>query len=327
MNEVFKKAFLSATSYLPDTVWKAAFSLSQAQQEGCEEIRLRIGQVSKAYTLGKYITLTYKGSAHIVTSGDIEWLIQRATKGSIHTYSEQIKNGFITTDEGHRIGITGEIILNNGLVQTIRNVSSINIRIAKPCYGIADKVLKNIYCKGLYNTLIISSPGKGKTSLLRDIARILSKNMAVSVVDERYEIAGIRSNNWGFDIGDCDVISGGNKACDIEIMMRTMSPRIIIIDEITKEEDANVISSMAHSGCVFIATAHCNEITDLTKRIIYKRLIDENVFQRIVKIDSINGDRVYTVFSAEDINDTENIGFNYDSRIMLGNRFFYEQKL
>jgi len=328
MNEVIRKSFLSATAYLTDSLWRAVFSMTPEQQENCEEIRIRVGRPSKAYVNGKYITLTDKGVVPIIKQDDINNILSRLSNKSFHTYSGQIKNGFITTPEGHRVGLAGEAVYRNGEIITLKNITSLNLRIAKPYYGMANKLLSTIYFTDLHNTLVISKPGAGKTTLLRDISKYLSEKHCVSIVDERYELAGFNSDaKHYFNIGDCDVFSGGNKDNMIEIAIRTMTPDVVVIDEITSEKDIETICKFSYSGCKYIASAHCNNIYDLNDRPLYKRLIEAQIFHRIIKIDTSGGVRSYTIYSMEDSNNVEDSGFIHDSYILLGNRFFSEQKL
>ena len=287
------KAFLTAANYLPERLWRAAFSLSQKEREICEEIRIRRGRQPKALVGGRYIALTYKGAGLTVTKEDIEDILQRATKGSVHTYSEQINNGYITTDEGHRIGVSGEILCENETVRNVKSISCVNIRIAKPCIGTADGIVKYLYAGGFVNTLIISEPGGGKTTLLRDMCRALSKQYNISIVDERYEIAGNRSQKFSFDIGDCDVVSGGTKQRGIETMIRSMSPQIIALDEITSAEDTEAIFEIIGCGVGILATAHSGSAAELNKRELYRKLLDEKIFKKAIEIQLEKGQRRY----------------------------------
>lgn len=328
MNEYFTKAFMTAVAYLPDNIWRACYSLNLIQRESCEEIRLRLGKHPKALVQGKYVTLTDKGISSTVNKEDINFIIKKATKNSLHTYSEQIKNGYITTDEGHRLGLCGEVVTDGGNISTLRNISSINLRIAKPCYNFAENIVDYYKRQGVSNTLIISEAGDGKTSLLRELARRLSGYYSVVIVDERYEISGVKKEGkCVFDVGDCDVISGGSKFETINFAIRNMSPQIIIADEITNETDADVIKRVSYCGSKTIVSAHCSNINELYKRPIYKDLIYFNIFDTIIQIDRLDEVRNYRLFTSEDSNDNKNNRNGCNGGIILGNRVFYEQKL
>lgn len=327
MNNDFSKAFLSAVNYLPDKLWRAAFSLSASQREQCEEIRVRIGRPPKALVNGKYLSLTYKGELVVATAQDINEIICRATKCSVHTYADQINNGFVTTTEGHRIGVVGENYVADGKIRSVRSVDCINIRIAKSHVGIADNIIKTLFGDGFKNTLIVSQPGGGKTTLLRELARIMSNTYNVSIVDERYEIAGSKSGKATFDIGDCDIISGCSKPVAIETLIRSMSPNIIAIDEITQENDVETICRTAYCGCLFLATAHVSHVDDLNRRPIYKKLVKSDIFERIIYIENISGKRIYFAYSEESEYNVESNWSIADSGIMLGNRYFRKQRI
>ena len=266
MRSDFSKAYLSAVNYLPDRLWRAAFSLGADQRARCEEIRIRAGRPPKALVDGRYLSLTYKGEMVIAATDDLNEIINRATERSVHTYSGQINNGFVTTAEGHRIGLTGDCSVRDGNVSTVRSISCVNIRIAKPYTGLADHICEQLYKDGFNDTLVVSPPGGGKTTLLRDMSRMLSGRLSVSIVDERYEIAGSRGENRSFDIGDCDVMSGMSKCAAIERLIRSMSPHIIALDEITQQSDVETICRTAYCGCAFLATAHASSIDELDKR-------------------------------------------------------------
>jgi len=321
------KSFLTAVNYLPDRLWAAAFSLDLDQREKCEEIRLRKGRHPKALVCGKYITLTYKSEALNVTTDDILVAIQRATKASVYSCTEQLSNGFITTSEGHRIGVAGEIVAEGNRIITIKNISSLNLRIAKPYTGFADKLVKDTYKNGFMNTVIVSEAGAGKTTLLRDMARALSKSYAVSVADERFEIAGSRGEKSGFDIGDCDVISGGQKRLVLENILRSMSPDIIALDEISSENDIEVIKKMAYCGAGFLLTTHGGEIGDLQRRIVYRPLLTDGIFDVIIKIENREGNRLYRVYTAEEDVNAEDRGNDFNNTVKLGSRVFRQQML
>ena len=328
MNDLYLKAFMTATSYLSDKLWRASYSLSAYQREHCEEIRLRIGRSAKAYVDGSYITLTDKGNVPIVTKDDINHLIQKATKLSIHSFCEQIKMGFITTDEGHRIGICGEIVQAGDNINTIKNISSVNIRITKPNVIASNKIINYIMEDKLKNTLVISEAGYGKTTLLREIAKNLSLKYATSIVDERYELAGNRASGHSiFDVGDCDVISGGNKRDALNMIIRNMASKVIIIDEITNENDAEFIKRISYCGNKLFVSAHCGSINELYNRPIYKTMIDSEIFELIIQIDCVKSQRNYRVFSMEEYNDIKDNRNGYDDFIKLGNRHFFEQML
>ena len=205
-----------------------------------------------------------------------------ATKQSIYAYNDQIKECYITTDSGIRIGICGLAVYNNGKVSTLKNISSINIRVSHQVYNCSEKIINLLICNDLVkNTLIISPPGAGKTTLVRDIVNKLSNEKKVQnilVVDERFEIAGLGQNN-SLEIGDyVDVISGTEKKFAFNNSLKTMNPKVIVTDEISKEEDIESIKQAIKSGVSVIATAHAGSLLDLKTKKYFDILIKDKYF-------------------------------------------------
>lgn len=263
--------------------------------------------------------------ADCVTKDELDELLQRATRSSVHTYIEQIRQGFLTVPSGHRLGLCGETAGQNGEISNLRAFSSCNMRIARQILGLADELCRKLYPSGFESTLIIAPPGAGKTTLLRDMARILSAELTISLADERMEIAACRDGEPQFDIGQCDVMSGGAKKETIPMLLRSMSPQVIALDEITGEEDAGAIIAASYTGCRFLTTLHASEAQDLTRRPAYRRLMEQGLFQRIVEIRLMNGVRTYHLFTeGEKIHDQAG-GSDTHCGLVLGGRVFHEQ--
>lgn len=230
------------------------------------EIRLRSGMpMALVMTDGIFyitkngkVTGDYKDGV-IVTSGDIKRGMELITRSSVYAFSEDIKNGFITLEKGHRVGISGDAVVENGELSHIRTVQSLNYRYAREVIGSADKVMDRILDGNrIKNTLIVSPPMCGKTTMLRDIARQLSLlGKKVSIVDERGEIAALSNGVPSFSLGaNCDVLSGVNKADGMILMLRAMSPDVIITDEIGGKEDFDAISEIKKRGVSIITSLH-----------------------------------------------------------------------
>ena len=227
------------------------------------EIRVRLGKPIVVNYKGNfqflYETEDYKKNV-IVANGDlINYILSVATKQSLYAYNNQIKHCYITTDSGIRIGICGNVVYNDSKVATIKNINSLNIRISHQVLNCSGKVINFICNDGVVkNTLIISPPGAGKTTLIRDIALKLSNEKHIQnilVVDERYEIAG-GVNNQAIDVGQfVDVISGSDKSFAFKEALKSMSPKVIITDEVTDESDIEQIKQTIKSGVKVIATA------------------------------------------------------------------------
>lgn len=255
-------------------VWSMIYALPERVRsllsgivlDGLCEVRLRRGvQLALTYADGTYyitpkgrLTTSYTDGV-IITQSDIERGMELITKSSVYAFEDEIRNGFVTIEGGHRVGICGETVTESGKISHIRKVQSLNYRFAREIIGAADGIMDRIIKDGIIkNTLIVSPPMCGKTTLLRDIARQLS-NMGkrVSIVDERREIAASYDGVPAFDLGaNCDVLSGVSKCSGMLFMLRSMSPDVIITDEIGEEEDFMAIREIKKRGVKIITTLH-----------------------------------------------------------------------
>lgn len=248
----------------------------------------------------KPLLLTYKGSELIpgrqrgqpyyVTRDDIREMLEYISNYSLYAYEEEMKQGFITIEGGHRIGMTGQAIVEGGKVKNLKYISSINVRMSHEILGCADTVFPYITRqKRLCHTLIVSPPGCGKTTLLRDLIRQIStgnryiKGMSVGVVDERSEIGGcymgVAQNQLGIRT---DVLDGCPKAEGMIMLIRSMRPEIIAVDEIGTAEDVHAIEYAMHCGCKMLATVHSRSVEELKKRPVLGRMIEEERFERYI---------------------------------------------
>lgn len=199
----------------------------------------------------------YKGIR--VLPGHISEAMEIASKSSVYSVEEEIRNGYITIEGGHRIGICGSAVIKDGHITFIKDISALNYRLAREVKGAADKVIDEIYNNGqVKNTLIISPPGAGKTTMLRDIVRSLSyRGVRVCVVDERREIAAMHSGRTDFDIGPLStVFSGAPKAAGMLMMLRSMSPEVMVTDEIGTAADVRAAAKIINSGIKIITSIH-----------------------------------------------------------------------
>lgn len=232
-----------------------------------QEIRLRRGQVAELILNGKSLWLD-----RIVSGDDLNFVINTSSRYSPWS-ATTMENGFITAAGGHRIGICGETVVRDGKMTGIRSVHSVCIRVAKDYSGIAGSA------SGLKGSiLLLGPPGSGKTTLLRDLARAVSAVETVAVVDERGELfpEGIRRGRR------MDVISGCGKSRGIEILLRTMGPACIAVDEITTEQDCNALIHAGWCGVRLLATAHAASVSDLTQRPVYRSLVSCKLFDHIL---------------------------------------------
>ncbi|MDD2376744.1 MAG: stage III sporulation protein AA [Clostridia bacterium] len=258
------------------------------------EIRLRVGRKCIIYISNKEIVLEY-----IVVLKDLLDILVKASSNSIYAIQNDINQGFVTIKGGHRIGICGEVVIDNGKIKNIKNINSMNIRIARQIIGCSDKILPHIVdSQNFENTLIISSPGCGKTTMLRDIIRQLSQGIPnlhvagvnVGVIDERGEIASIHNGIPGLDVGmRTDVLTNVPKNIGIEMLVRSMGIKIVATDEIGTDSDMEAIKYAALSGVGLIFTMHGKSIEDVYRKECIKSAIKEGLFDNIIILSNENG--------------------------------------
>lgn len=236
------------------------------------EIRLRKGQPVIIQYRGeyKYINrLTESDNPlNCILCESVEKILSTAMEKSVYAYSEQLKRGFITLDGGVRVGIAGEYVSTNGQIVSVKNVTSLNIRIPHDVYGVSQELYDKLCSEQLKNILLFSPAGFGKTTMLRDFARIisLSNNLNVLIFDERMEISGLDGNGNGFELGaKCDVVRGSDKLTSFINAVRVMSPQVIITDELHGADDMKAVEFAAECGITLIASSHTTDRSKLAK--------------------------------------------------------------
>ncbi|WP_160721598.1 stage III sporulation protein AA [Bacillus sp. USDA818B3_A] len=280
-------------SFLPKNLANLISQIPPKQKEEVEEIRIRINRP---------IEITLKGAprflSYIISPEDAIHLLNKISQFSIYTLEEELKRGYITVSGGHRIGLAGKVILEDGKVKAIRDISSYNIRIAREKVGIAEAIIPFIYKEDWMHTMIIGPPQTGKTTLLRDLARIISSGhpaaninaSKVGIVDERSEIAGCVNGVPQLTFGHrLDVLDACPKAEGMMMMIRSMSPDVIVCDEIGRQEDAVAIQEAVHAGIKLIMTTHGSTLDEIKKRPSLKEIIDQKIFDRFVILSRASG--------------------------------------
>lgn len=292
--------------FLPGSISNILKKLPHKLLKEIEEVRLRLNKplivsgCSNEYILDKSgIPTNQYEKGYLVTYEDISAAVQLVCHFSVYSVEDEIRNGFITIDGGHRVGICGKAVLENHNIRTIKDISFLNFRVAKQIIGAADKVIDYLiqFPDSFYNTLIISPPQCGKTTLLRDIIRQTSngiprysfKGKKLGLVDERSEIAACLCGLPRNDIGiRTDVLDGCPKAEGIIMLIRSMSPDIIATDELGKSEDAYAILDAVNAGVKVITTIHGSSLEDFLKKTNLDQL-KNNVFERIIILSKRNG--------------------------------------
>ncbi|MCI6061046.1 MAG: stage III sporulation protein AA [Dorea sp.] len=274
---------------------RETISAEHLQYMFLQEIRLRMEKpLLLIYRGEERMPLVKSGRPYLVTKEDLKEALEYISNYSLYAYEQEMKQGFITIEGGHRVGMTGQAMIENGQVKNLKYISSINIRMSHEILGCADAVFPYIICnRKLCHTLIVSPPGCGKTTLLRDLIRQISNGnswipgMSVGVVDERSEIGGcymgVAQNQLGIRT---DVLDGCPKAEGMIMLIRTMSPEVIAVDEIGTVQDVHAIEYAMHCGCKMIATVHASSMEELRKKPLFDQMIAEGRFERYILLGS-----------------------------------------
>ena len=255
------------------------------------EIRLRTGRpVFLCYGDGEKFLRTGNGMPYRVTRQDLKETLEYISGYSLYAYEDEICQGYLSVQGGHRVGITGKVILDGEHIRGMKYISCINVRLAHQVQGCADEVLPYIRNgEQVYHTLIIAPPRCGKTTLLRDMIRQISngtdriQGKTVGVVDERSELAGCYQGIPQNDLGmRTDVLDACPKAKGMQMLLRSMSPDVVAVDELGKKEDFKAVESVVHCGCKLFATAHGNSLEDILRQPFFQKLRELEVFERYI---------------------------------------------
>ncbi|HBV89050.1 MAG TPA: stage III sporulation protein AA [Desulfosporosinus sp.] len=281
-------------------------SLKGVDYQKIEELRLRVGKPLLLRTLDRDLFINQEGeitspnNAYFIKHEDLACALERMTHSSVYAVEEDLKQGFITLPGGNRVGVAGEVVLQQGKIQTMKHISSLNLRIARDIPGLSQKILPLLLSMAgtVYHTLLISPPRAGKTTLLRDLIRSISNGVpqvglngqTVGVVDERGELAGMWQGVPTYDLGyRTDVLDGCPKASGMSMLVRSMSPQVLAMDEIGHADDANAITDALRTGVQILSTAHASSIEEARSRPVIKHLLEQGVFERLVVLSRRHG--------------------------------------
>lgn len=301
VRRVLEEEILSGVS---PKVGDIVLKINDRYLEGLEEVRMRLDKPlmincgSRDYMITPQGDITNSISeAYRVTKADCDMTLQLLSNYSIYAIEDELRNGYITLRGGHRVGISGKGIIENGRLKALKNISGFNIRIARQVVGAADSLMKYLVKRNndIYNTLIISPPQCGKTTLLRDIIRQVSSGkpgsgitgLKVGLVDERSEIAGSYEGIPQNDVGlRTDVLDGCPKSSGLIMLIRSMSPQVVATDEIGSRYDAEAIYEALNAGIRLVTTIHGDSLDDILNRPFIGDVVKNRVFERLVILSS-----------------------------------------
>ena len=255
-----------------------------------EELRIRVNQpIQLLFPDGERLIFGPKGRP-LTTQADMDAIVSRICGQSVYVYAEELSAGFVTICGGYRVGITGRCVMENGKALRLTDVTAVNIRIPRAVKGAVGEAIAHISADGvLLSTLILSEPGGGKTTFLRELIRLCSSGKLglrahkVSVVDTRAELSGADRGSSVFDLGPrTDVRTGGDKASGFTAMLMTMSPDVLATDEIGTLADARAVFDARFAGVAVLATAHASSLGDICRRTAFRQLIAARAFDRYI---------------------------------------------
>ena len=298
MEETAIRRYKEAAWVLPGRLRGLALAQPPEVHRLAEEFRLRAGR-----PLSILLPEGERSLGDTVTPEDLEDLCDLATDYSRYAAEETLRQGYLSVRGGFRVGLCGTAVMKDGANTALRDLSSAAVRIAREHRGIGEDIVSRLFREGRYqNTLLLSPPGGGKTTLLRDLVRCLSTGgpgrpgLRVSLIDERGEVAVMVRGKPEMDVGPwTDVLDACPKALGIPMALRAMNPQVIAVDEITAEADLHAAVQAAGCGVGLLATIHAAGIEELRQRPLYRQLLSEGVFRLAVCIRRSTDGRMYKV--------------------------------
>lgn len=309
------KDFFSALSIIKGELKTRLMELDEETKLQTAEIRLRTGKPvvlygtygSKFLSSGQGVTTEREGS-FICYSSDMKDIFSRLCAFSVHTHLQSIINGFVTIQGGHRVGICGTAVTDSNMnVSSVRDISSLNIRIAREKPGCSSAIYNSLFHSGLKSIIIAGAPMSGKTTVLRDLVKSISdshNSKKVCVIDERQEIAAMNAGFCQRDVGvNTDVFDLYPKETAVLSAIKTMSPQLIAMDELCSESEIEAVSLAVNSGVKFIVTVHAADYAEILSRPLIKRLLRTYSFEKLVLLKKDVPGEVEGIYDAKELLD------------------------
>ncbi len=269
--------------YLPARINEA---IERINEDEIQEIRIMAERNCALFINGKIVDTNV-----FISKSELLKIVEGMSRGSLYAMQQSLSNGFFTIGGGNRVGVCGRVITEGGKITHMSEISALCIRVSKEIKGVSDIIMPYIENgEKIFNTLLISPPGAGKTTVLRDIARNLGERKKVCIVDERSEIADCRGGVPQNDIGKfTSVLDGAPKAEGMRILLRTMAPDVIITDETGSDKEEEAIEGIINCGVKIITTAHGYSEKDVLKKKYLGTLLEGGAFERIIVLSSRKG--------------------------------------
>ena len=301
-NETYKEIFETLVNIFPEKIKIPLKLLPEKVKTSAQEIR--VGKILRIICGEKIIPLKIK-----ITKNEREEIFKKICGYSPYSFQEQLREGFLTFKGGHRIGFASSAVIENEKITNIKDITSMNIRIARQVKGCAEELWEKI--KGDESgSLIVGPPSSGKTTLLRDLARIISKNSKVCIVDERGEIAGAFEGEIFMDVGESDVLNGLPKPVAMLRAVRCLSPQVIICDEIGNLGETLSVGEVLNSGVKIISSIHAKNEKELLAKPQAIRLLNSGAFETVIILNRKNVGEISNIFKVGELLKNENYGNN-----------------